>query len=415
LRISSDPFEQVGVGTRKAALWTICTVLLLIVYGLAYPRQMKLVAMIGAFALLIMLHETGHFLTAKRAGMKVTEFFVGFGPRLWSFRRGETEYGVKVFPLGGYCRIIGMTNLEEVAPEEEERTYRSKPWHQRVLVAFAGPATNLMIAVVLMFTVLFFAGDYRHQRALTTLASAKQGAEQAGLRAGDQLIAINGTAVDSWSQVHELIAGTDAHPRKIGDSAHFVVRRGGQVLQYNVVLQASEDAEVKTPIAGITPEVSLPHPGVLTALSQAPRQTADVGIEAVRAMGHVFSPSGLVNQFRLLTDSKDADQNYRLISPVGYAQVSYQLVEEGWVAAFGFLIAINVFVALANLLPLFPLDGGHIAVASYEQIASTIRRRRVRVDVAKLMPVAVAVIGILLFMGAASVFLDITHPLNLPK
>jgi membrane-associated protease RseP (regulator of RpoE activity) len=104
-----------------------------------------------------------------------------------------------------------------------------------------------------------------------------------------------------------------------------------------------------------------------------------------------------------------------MISPVGYAQVSYQLVEQGWVAAIGFLIAINVFVALANLLPLFPLDGGHIAVASYEQIASTVRGRRVRVDVAKLMPVAVAVIGIFLTLGAASLFLDITHPLHLPK
>jgi membrane-associated protease RseP (regulator of RpoE activity) len=415
VRISNDPLEDLGVGARKAVLWTICTVLLLIAYGLVFPRQVALVGMIGAFVLLIMLHEFGHYLAAKRSGMKVTEFFIGFGPRLWSFRRGETEYGVKGFPLGGYCRIVGMTNLEEIAPEDEERTYRSKPWHLRVFVAFAGPAVNLMIAITLMFTVLFFAGDYRHQRALTTLSSVTQGAAAAGLQKGDEVIAINGHAVREWQQVPGLINPKDA-PAKAGDTVQVVVRRGEEVFTRTVVLEPSADKAANgRVVAGVAPQVYLPHPGVLTALSQAPRQTADVGIEAVKALGHVFSPSGLVNQVRLLTGSKDADQNYRMISPVGYAQVSYQLVEQGWVAAIGFLIAINVFVALANLLPLFPLDGGHIAVASYEQIASTVKGRRVRVDVAKLMPVAVAVIGIFLTLGAASLFLDITHPLQLPK
>ena len=351
--------------------------------------------------------------------MKVTEFFVGFGPRLWSFRRGETEYGVKVFPLGGYCRIIGMTNLEEVAPEEEERTYRSKPWHQRVLVAFAGPATNLMIAVVLMFTVLFFAGDYRHQRALTDVGLREAGCRASGAAApATSSIAINGTAVDSWSQVHELVAGTDAHPRKIGDSVHFVVRRGGQVLQYNVVLQASEDAAVKTPIAGIAPEVYLPHPGVVTA--RLPGAAADRGrgnrsrasngarVLAVRAREPVPVADRLQRCGPECIDSSHRSVTHRS---------RYQLVEEGWVAAFGFLIAINVFVALLNLLPLLPFDGGHIAVASYEQIASTIRRRRVQVDVAKLMPVTVAVMASCSGSSSlSSLFLDITHPVpTLPR
>ena len=110
---------------------------------------------------MIMLHEFGHFVAAKRSGMKVTEFFVGFGPRLWSVTRGETEYGVKAIPLGGYCRIIGMTNLEEVEPEDEPRAYRNKRTGPKVLVAAAGPAVHFLIALVLMFAVLFFAGDYR--------------------------------------------------------------------------------------------------------------------------------------------------------------------------------------------------------------------------------------------------------------
>src|SRR6185369_6024571 len=111
--------------------------------------------------LIIMLHEAAHFVTAKRAGMKVTEFFVGFGPRIWSFRRGETEYGVKAVILGGYCKIIGMTNLED-----EPRAYRAKGYFSRVAVAAAGPAVHFVIAFVLMFAIFYVAGDVSHQRAL---------------------------------------------------------------------------------------------------------------------------------------------------------------------------------------------------------------------------------------------------------
>src|SRR5712692_7142174 len=99
----------------------------------------------------------------------VTEFFVGFGPRIWSFQRGETEYGIKAVILGGYCRIIGMTNLEEVAPEDESRAYRSKGYFARVAVAGAGPAVHFVIAFVLMFSLFFVAGDVRHERVLTKL------------------------------------------------------------------------------------------------------------------------------------------------------------------------------------------------------------------------------------------------------
>jgi membrane-associated protease RseP (regulator of RpoE activity) len=416
VRITKDPFEEVTVETRKAILWSLTAVLLLIIYGVAYPHQAGLVIMIFAFLALIIGHEFGHFVAAKRSGMKVTEFFVGFGPRVWSFQRGETEYGLKAFPLGGYCRIIGMTNLDEVAPEDEERAYRSRPWYLRVFVAFAGPAMNILIAIVLMFTVLFVAGDYKHERATLTLGAVTQGAKTAGLEPGDKLIAIDNTAVDSWDQVHALIAGPRNAPRRVGDPVQFVVRRGNEVLPQpiTVYLSHNTDKNATAPVAGISPKAYLPHPGLLTALSQAPRQTADVGIDSFRALGKIFSPSGFVNYYRLLTGSKQANQNNRLISPVGYAQVSYDAVSAGWVAAVGLLLAINVFVALANLLPLYPLDGGHIAVALYEAAASKIRGRRVRVDAAKLLPIAVVVIGIVGFVGLAGLFLDITRPIANP-
>ena len=108
---------------------------------------------------MIMLHELGHFVMAKRAGMKVTEFFLGFGPRLWSIRRGETEYGVKAIPAGGYVRIIGMSNIEEVDPADEERTYRSKPYRHRLGVAVAGSTMHFIIAAVLLFLLYAAVGE----------------------------------------------------------------------------------------------------------------------------------------------------------------------------------------------------------------------------------------------------------------
>jgi RIP metalloprotease RseP len=189
----------------------------LVIGAVLFPTQAAVVAVILALFVMIMLHEFGHFLAAKRSGMKVTEFFVGFGPRLWSVTRGETEYGVKAVPLGGYCRIIGMTNLEEVAPEDEPRAYRNKGASAKVFVAGAGPAVHFVIAIVLMFTVLFVAGDYRHQYATMTLAETTQGAQAAGLKPGDTVVSINGTAVNDWLHVQQLInpTKTPAHPGDI--------------------------------------------------------------------------------------------------------------------------------------------------------------------------------------------------------
>src|SRR5207248_7526923 len=122
------------------------------------PRLAGTIGVLVAIIAMIMLHELGHFVMAKRAGMKVTEFFLGFGPRLWSFRRGETEYGVKAIPAGGYVRIIGMSNVDEVDPGDEDRTYRAKPYRDRLGVAVAGSTMHFLIAAVLLFVVFFGVG-----------------------------------------------------------------------------------------------------------------------------------------------------------------------------------------------------------------------------------------------------------------
>jgi membrane-associated protease RseP (regulator of RpoE activity) len=409
-----DPFDEIDVAKRKAVLISACTISGAILCALVWPTTTALIGMIVAFFVMIMLHEFGHFIMAKRADMKVTEFFVGFGPRLWSVKRGETEYGVKAIPLGGYCKVIGMTNLEEVASEDEPRAYRSKRWGPKVVMAVAGPATHFVIAIVLMFVVLFVAGDVRHTEATRTLRATTQGAAEAGLRPGDEIIAINGTQVRDWTQLRELISPADK-PAKPGDVIRVVARRGVQVFTTPVTLLASPDDPQRT-VAGVAPTLYTPQPGLLSSAAAAPREVAHIGWDSVKALGSMFSPSGISNYFRILSGdtSEKTDQSKRFVSPVGFGQLANSAVEAGWVTALGLLISINIFVGLLNLVPLLPFDGGHVAVATYEQIASRVRRRRVQVDINKLMPITLAVLSVLAFIFLSSLFLDITNPVANP-
>ena len=406
-----DPFEGVSVRGRKAMLLTSAAAVLMLAYGLVFPTQVAIVGVVLTLPLIIMLHEAGHFFTAKRTGMKVTEFFIGFGPRIWSIKRGETEYGVKAVLLGGYCRIIGMTNLEDVDPEDEPRAYRSKGYFARVLVAAAGPAVHFLIALILMFSILFIAGDTRHERALTKLDQVTVGAKEAGLRAGDQLVSIGGTRITDWTQVAGVIATHHA-----GETLRFVVDRGGATVAKNVVLTQHVFEGQTQVIAGISATVIVPRPGFFGSLQQAPGGVIAVAHESISALGTIFSPSGMSKYFHVLagTDKNKTDQNTRFLSPIGFATVAAHAVDAGWLAVVGLLLVINVFVGLVNLVPLLPFDGGHIAIATFEKISSIILRRKVQVDAAKLMPIAGAVLVLLLFIFVSSVFLDVTRPVANP-
>jgi membrane-associated protease RseP (regulator of RpoE activity) len=318
---------------------------------------------------------------------------------------------VKAVILGGYCRIIGMTNLEDVEPEDEPRAYRSKGYFARVLVAGAGPAVHFVIALVLMFTIFFVAGDTRNERFLTRLDQVSVGAKAAGLRAGDRIVEIGDKRITDWSQV----AGAIEH-HKAGDHVQIVVDRGGVPVTKDVELtQSVLDGQTHV-IAGISATILVPHPGFFGSIAKAPGGVVTVGHEAISALGTIFSPSGMSKYFHVLagTDKNKADQNARFLSPIGFATTAAHAVDAGWLAVVTLLLVINVFVGLINLVPLLPFDGGHIAIATYEKISSIILRRKVTVDAAKLMPIAAAVLVLLLFIFVSSVFLDITPPVANP-
>jgi membrane-associated protease RseP (regulator of RpoE activity) len=264
---------------------------------------------------------------------------------------------------------------------------------------------------VLMFSILFFAGDTRNERALTRLDQTTVGAKAAGLRAGDRIVSIGGKRITDWSQV----AGAIEH-HKAGDHLVFVVDRSGVPVTKDVVLtQHVFDGQTQV-IAGISATIIVPHPGFFGSIARAPGGVISVGHEAVSALGTIFSPSGMSKYFHVLagTDKNKADQNTRFLSPIGFATVAAHAVDAGWLAVVGLLLVINVFVGLINLVPLLPFDGGHIAIATFERISSIILRRKVTVDAAKLMPIAGAVLILLLFIFVSSVFLDITRPVANP-
>ena len=182
-----DPLEDSRDRPAGARSPTWCSaVAAAVVLAVAQPNLFGTIAVIFSFFVMIMLHEFGHFVMAKRAGMKVTEFFVGFGPRVWSFRKGETEYGLKAFPLGGYCRIIGMTNLEEVDPEDEPARTGRRRFLPKLDVALAGSTMHFLIALVLIFIVLVGAGDWFSDPHVSTVVDSVTGpAAKAMIHPGD--------------------------------------------------------------------------------------------------------------------------------------------------------------------------------------------------------------------------------------
>jgi len=400
---------QTTADGRRAAVTGVLLLVGTVLLAFVRPRMAGTIAVFAAIILMVMLHELGHFVMAKRAGMKVTEYFLGFGPRLWSIRRGETEYGVKAIPAGGYVRIIGMSSADVVDPADEERTYRAKPYRDRLGVAVAGSTMHFIIAAILLFIVLAFVGIPTRPAIIAQIVPDSP-AQHSDFRLGDRIVAVNGHTVKDWS---EIPAYVESH----GESELvFTVVRKDTGERADVALRPRKvvDEGKEVPRVGIGPEMKIRYETkpIPSAIGSTFTGMPKFMWQTVKALGGLFSPNGIENYSELLQGKKDANQNNRLMSPVGVARVAGDAVESGWSYVLMLLFGINVFVGIFNMVPLLPLDGGHVAIATYEKIASKIKRRRVTVDVQRLMPITAAVLAVLVIMGLTALYLDIVRPVS---
>ncbi len=356
----------------------------------------------------IFLHELGHFMTARWTGMKATQFFLFMGPKLWSFRRGETEYGLRAYPVGAFVRIIGMNNLDEVDPQDEARAYRNKSYPRRMLVITAGSIMHMLIAISLIFAVYAVNGR-RVETSRVGIGSveASYPAALAGVRAGDIIVSIDGVQPTTPEQFVDEIRS-----HRPGDSVTLEVERDGSTLTKEVVLGSnpSPDAFGKA-FLGVSSgmEVEWNNESMARAASDS---IFDLGPTMWQSIGGVVKVLNPVNIVGHLAGS-NTDLNTRPTTVVGISKLSASIGDE---SGFGGLLltlaAVNVFVGLLNMFPVLPFDGGHAAIATYERLRSRRGEAPYRADITKMIPVAMTMIAVLAMLFITGFYLDIAKPLR---
>ncbi|MFZ9629038.1 MAG: M50 family metallopeptidase [Ilumatobacteraceae bacterium] len=401
---SHRPDTQPERASRGAAvLGTLAWVALL--GWLAVVSPWMLVFVVG-LAVSIMLHELGHFWTARRSGMKATQFFLGFGPRVWSVHRNGVEYGVRAVPLGGFVKIIGMTNLDEVPESDEAVTYRQATYPRRMWVITAGSVMHLVIAIVTIVGVYSVWGRVEETGQVTVSGVDETApAAAAGFRVDDVVQSIDGVAVATSEDFRARLAALDP-----GTAHVFGVLRGDQQVELTAVLATHPgDVGVEPPVAdprgflGVSSwSVDRRPQSFGDVITEGPRDLVTGVGQAVVGVTKVLNP---VSVWGHLVGSND-DPTTRPGTIVGATRISEDAGEfEGWAGVLSLLAAVNVSVGVFNMFPLLPLDGGHAAIATYERLRSR-RGRPYRADVSKLMPVAAVCIALLAFMFLTGLYLD---------
>jgi membrane-associated protease RseP (regulator of RpoE activity) len=365
---------------------------------------------IAGIFIMILVHELGHFVAAKRFGFKVEEFFLGFGPPLWSIRRGETRYGVKAIPLGGYVRIAGMNPFQEPAPEDRDRVFTAKPAWQRAIVLVSGALTHFVLAFLLLLSYFWFLGLPVYGGAQVVgvqreLDGRPSPAAVAGLEAGDRFVEVDGRPVRSYREFLDYI---DTHA---GKQISLVVERDGRRVTLEATPTLFRNGRELTGRLGVIVSqavVARDRSGPLEGVLDAGRAVGVTAVASLRAMGRAFGPEGIGRLGELVFGGGQRTLNDP-VGVVGAARVAGQAAAAGLLEAFLQLFAFfNVFVGILNLLPLPPLDGGHLAVLGFESFTGR------RVDPRRLIPITALVAGFLVLFTIAITYLDVTSPIPNP-
>jgi len=383
------------------------------------------------FALLfsVMVHEVGHYLTAKRFGMKVTEFFVGFGRRIWSTQKGETEFGVKAIPAGGYCKIVGMTPDENLTLEEKPRAFIAGTIPQRLIVLGAGSFLHFVLGFLLIFTLIAGIGISQTSSKIQTVSecipqsaaescgptSKASPAKAIGLQTGDRIIGINGEKTSDWNKLRDQLR---AAPNQ---SVTLIIERNGQQLDLPVVLSARELDGKQIGVLGVTNALERKRVNPIVAVWRSTTISWEFFKASISAL--ISLPSKVPQLVNATFGNEERDPN-GLVGVVGAARIAGDAVGSTLsfadkLATFLLMIAtLNIFVGIFNLLPLLPLDGGHMAIA----IADGIRNRRAArkgiskpapLNVNRLMPLTMVVFAILLTLSVWLLAADLFNPVKI--
>jgi membrane-associated protease RseP (regulator of RpoE activity) len=382
----------------------------------------------------VMLHESGHFVMAKKFGMKVTRYFVGFGPTLWSTWRGETEYGIKALPFGGFVKIIGMHSLDDVDdPADEPRSFRRQPAWQRIIVLCAGSFMHFVLAFLLIAGLALGVGIANDNTtelgtisscvspnvtaldngAACTASDKTSPAKQAGLKAGDQVVAFDGKRYSNWTQLGDAIRAA-----KVGSAATITVLRAGQTLTLHTTLASVSGRSGA--YLGIAPGVVFQTASPARAVTYAGSLFGQVVTGSAEAVASL--PGSLHDLFN---KKKRADTvGGQVTSIYGAAAATGDEVasNQGWQYKVSFVLlliaSLNIFVGVFNMLPLLPLDGGHVAIVIWERIRAWFAQLRGRpdpglVDISKVLPVCFSIFILVMFFGLILIAADIVNPLKI--
>jgi len=374
-----------------------------------------ILAFVVALLFSVMVHEFGHYITARKFGMRISEFFLGFGKRIWSFQRGETEFGLKAIPAGGYCKIEGMAPNDEMPEGEEERAFYKASSGKKLIVLGAGSFLHFVLGFILLFTLFVGVGTNQVLPVISQVVP-NSAAQSAGIQPGDEIVAINGKKVTEWYKDVELIRKSQ------GAELTLDLKRDGELLTIVTNARLTDVDGTKRYVLGIINDVGLKRSGFLLSVKNSAIVTKSFLTESVKSLAKL--PEKIPALWGATVRGEERDAN-GLVGVVGVARVSGQAVGSEKLtpmerlATFILIVAsLNIFVGIFNLLPILPLDGGHMAVAIADEIRAFFARLRGRprpapIDVTVLTPITMVVFVVLATLTLLLLVADVINPVTL--
>ena len=341
------------------------------------------------FSLLIVLHEAGHFVAAKATGMRVEKFFLFMGPKVVSVKRGETEYGIAALPIGGYVKISGMNPEEELPPDVEPRAYYRKPVWQRIVVIAAGPAVNVLLAFLILFGVYYLNAQQVNQSVGEITAGAPAAAV---LKKGDRILAVDGKSYPSMDR--------EARLKRFGEDVAAHKCTGAQTdgcrSATPVTLEVKRDGQMRT--ISVRPEYKKEYDRALIGFSYGSEpEEIGLGTAASRAWASVWLVTHKTAS--LFSRIFESEQRKQLSGIVGISDVAHQTIQESLERSLLLLALVSLSLGLINLLPILPLDGGHIFWSLMEKL----RGRPVSLRVMERATVlGIVLVVLLMFVGLSN-------------